>query len=286
MPGFISFNGKIIRRDEFAISPQNRAFRYGDGVFESIRMHGGVTLWEDLHFKRLQKAARKLHLKMIPGWSETSFNTYLSDLYQANHANEKAARIRLSLFRNDGGLYTPLTNNASIVIESEPIDHDAFALNAIGLSIGVYDEIPKPINALSSVKSINALIYVLTCIRKRDLGLGDMLLLNDQGMIAEASSSNIFMVKDGQLITPALSQGCVEGVMRTVVMELAGDIGMRVKETSIALNELNDADEVLLTNAIQGVRWVSQFNGKKYQNKMATALVEALNIKAKSIASR
>ncbi len=286
MSGFLSFNGKIVRRDDFTISPQNRAFRYGDGVFESIRIHGGIALWEDLHFIRLQKATRTLHLKMLPGWSAKSLNTYLNELYNVNHQQDKAARFRLSLFRNDGGLYTPHTNNASLLIESEPLDHDAFTLNAIGLTIGVYDEIRKSFNALSSLKSINAQIYVLACIQKRNQGLGDMLLLNDQGMIAEASSSNVFIVKKGQLFTPALSQACVEGVMRGVLMELAGDIGIRVNETSIAINDLKDADEVLLTNAVQGVRWVSQFNGKKYQNKMATAFVEALNVKVQSILGR
>ncbi len=278
MSGLLSFNGKIIRSDEFCISPQNRAFRYGDGVFETIRIHRGITLWEDLHFQRLQTAATKLHLNMLPGWSAESFSRYLTELFHANHKQDKAARVRLSLFRNDGGLYSPYTNNASLLIESEPLDQDAFALNAIGLTIGVYDEIYKPFNALSSLKSINAQIYVLACIHKRDKGLGDMLLLNDQGMIAEATSSNVFIAKNGQLFTPALSQACVEGVMRAVVIWLAGDIGMRVNETKISLNDLEDADEVLLTNAIQGIRWVRQFNHKKYQNKIATELVEALNL--------
>ncbi len=279
MSGLLSFNGQIVRRDEYCITPQNRAFRYGDGVFESIRMHRGIILWKDLHFKRLQNAAIKLHLNMLTGWSPESFRGILTELYMANHKNDKAARLRLSLFRNDGGLYTPYTNNASLLIESEPLDHDTFALNAIGLTIGVYDEIAKPFNALSSLKSINAQLYVLACIDKRDKGLGDMLLLNDQGMIAEASSSNVFIVKNGQILTPDLSQACVEGIMRSVVIELAGDIGIQVHETGIALNELEDADEVLLTNAIQGIRWVNQFKQKKYQNKIATRLVEALNKK-------
>lgn len=283
MSDLLSFNGKIIRRDDLCISPQNRAFRYGDGVFESIRNHRGITLWEDFHFKRLQTAAIRLHLNMLPGWSKESFSAILKELYMANHKKDKAARLRLSLFRNDGGLYTPYTNNASLLIESESLDQDTFTLNAIGLTIGVYHEISKPFNALSSLKSINAQLYVLACIDKRDKGLGDMLLLNDQGMIAEATSSNVFIVKNSQLFTPALSQACVEGIMRDVVMELAGDIGMRVNETSIALDELEDADEVLLTNAIQGIRWVRQFNQKKYQNKIATALVEALNIKVAGI---
>lgn len=286
MSGFISINGKIVRRDDFAISPQNRAFRYGDGVFESIRIQRGSILWEDLHFKRLQTAASKLHLKMLPGWSKESLTDYLTELYQANNHQDRAARFRLSLFRNDGGLYTPLTNNASLLIESEPLDQDAFTLNAIGLKLGIYDEIRKPYNALSALKSINAQLYVLACIYKRDKGMGDVLILNDKGMIAEASSSNVFIAKGGQLFTPALTEACVEGVMRAVVMELAGDTGIRVNETSIAVKDLQNADEVLITNAIQGVRWVSHFNGKKYQNKMATALVEALNYKVKSILGR
>jgi branched-chain amino acid aminotransferase len=276
MSDLLSLNGKIIHANDLHISPQNRAFRYGDGVFESIRIHKDTILWEDLHFRRLQKAAIQLHLKMMPGWSQEKFRTYLTELYAANHKANKAARVRLSLFRNDGGFYTPITDNASLLIESEPLNQDVYVLNATGLTLGVYDEIRKPFNALSGLKSINAQLYVLACIYKRDYGFDDVLLLNDEEMIAEATSSNVFIVKNNQLLTPALSQACVEGVMRAVVIELVGDIGISVKETKIAVADLEEADEVLLTNAIQGIRWVRQFRYKKYNNKFAIRLLEAL----------
>lgn len=276
MPELISLNGKIIHHQNLHISAQNRAFRYGDGVFESIRVHENSVLWEDLHFRRLNKAACQLHLKMMPGWSQERFRTYLTKLYRANHADDKAARIRLSLFRNDGGFYTPETDYASLLIESEPLNQDVYVLNATGLTLGVYDDIRKPFNALSGIKSINAQLYVLACIYKRDHGYDDVLLLNDEEMIAEATSSNVFIVKNNQLLTPALSQACVEGIMRDVVTELAIDIGISVNKTKIALSDLEEADEVLLTNAIQGIRWVRQFRNRKYYNKLAIRLAEAL----------
>jgi branched-chain amino acid aminotransferase len=279
MSEYISLNGHIIHQPDLHISAQNRAFRYGDGVFESIRIHENSILWEDLHFRRLHKAASQLHLKMMPGWSQVRFRAFLTELYRANHKEDKAARIRLSLFRNEGGYYTPETDYASLLIESEPLHHDVCDLNATGLTLGIYDEIRKPFNILSGLKSINAQLYVLACIYKRDHGYDDVLLLNDEEMIAEATSSNVFIVRHNQLLTPALSQACVEGIMRAVVTELAGDTGISVTETKIAFADLEEADEILLTNAIQGIRWVRQFGHKKYNNQVAIRLAEALKEK-------
>ncbi len=280
MSGFLSLNGKIIHRDELYISTQNRAFRYGDGVFESIRMHYPYVLWAGLHFHRLQKAAAILHYRMMPDWSFGNFKNALLDLYAANSITTKAARLRLSLYRNDGGLYTPYSNNASILIEMEPLDNDSYTMNTIGIDLGLYDHIRKPLNALSSLKSTNALLYVLASIYKRDKGFGDVLILNDEGMIAEATSSNLFIVKSESLYTPSVSQACVEGVMRAVVIDLAKELSIPVHETHISPLDLEDADEVFLTNAIQGIRWVKHFNHKRFNNKFASEFISALNGKA------
>lgn len=280
MSGFLSLNGKIIHRDELYISTQNRAFRYGDGVFESIRLQYPEVLWADLHFQRLQKAISILHFRMMPDWSFDVFKKSLLDLYAANSITTKAARVRLSLYRNDGGLYTPYSNNASILIEMELLDNENFTLNAIGIDLGMYQDIRKPLNALSGLKSANALLYVLASMYKRDKGFGDVLILNDEGMIAEATSSNIFIVSNESLYTPPISQACVEGVMRAVVIGLAQDLFIPVHETTISPLDLEDADEVFLTNAIQGIRWVKHFNHKRFKNKLASELIAALNNKA------
>ena len=275
----LSFNGELVSRKDFCLSTANRAFRYGDGVFESLRVHQGKVLWIEHHYRRLCKSIAALHMNMHDDWSAEYFEQITNTLLTANHSPESSARIRFSVFRNDGGLYTPFTNNASYLIESETIDQESYLLNTKGISVVPFEEIKKSCNILSPLKSINAQLYVLAAIYKRNLGFGDALILNEEGLVAEATSSNVFMYKSGKIITPALSQACVEGVMRAVIIEIAHLNGIPVLETKISLDDLASAKEVFLTNAVQGIRWVKEFQGKRFGNEMALWLTDQLNEK-------
>ncbi len=276
----LSFNGQLVSRKDFCLSTANRAFRYGDGFFESMRVHRGKTIWLKLHYRRINKSIAALHLNMPDEWSDEYFEKTIKALFNANHTPESAARVRFSVYRNDGGLYTPFTNNASFLIESETIDQENYSLNTKGISVIPYVDIKKACNILSPLKSINAQLYVLAAIYKRNLGFGDALILNEEGMVAEATSSNVFIYKAGKIVTPALSQACVEGVMRAVIIEIANQQGIPVLETNISLDELASGEEVFLTNAVQGIRWVKEFKDKRFGNEMAEWLTAQLNEKA------
>ncbi len=280
MSQMLSFNGRIISRSDFCLSPANRAFLYGDGIFESIKVQHGKILWENHHYGRLMKGADRLQLNIQYEWSKQAFSETITALHNRNHNNTTSSRIRFSLFRNDGGLYTPFTNNASYLIETEPLDQNKYVLNTKGVSVIIYPDIPKQYNILSEVKSINAQLYVLASIFKRNQGFGDALILNDEGMISEATSSNIFVYKQGRLITPPLSQACVEGVMRTVIIEVVSEMGLSFEESKVSPDDLLLAEEVFLTNAIVGIKWVRGFGEKKYANRLSTELVVRLNKKA------
>lgn len=277
MSNMISFNGQILNRDEFTISLANRAFRYGDGVFETIRVSRGCILWAEHHFLRLSNASETLQLINDQEWSLSRFKEYILQLCDANNLLEADARIRLSMFRNEGGYYMPLTNKASILIESEEIDQKQFTINAKGVSVDIFPDIQKPYSMLSSLKSINSQIYVMAAIYKRNKGYGDIILLNQEGRVAEATSSNVFSVYPNKIITPSLSEACVDGIMRKVIIELARINGFHVSEEFVTSEQLLQADEIFLTNTIQGIRWVRDFRGKRYSNQMATKLTSLLN---------
>lgn len=272
-----SLNGQLIQQDAFALSPANRAFRYGDGVFETIRVADGRVLWSPLHFARVSRAAEALHLNLNKNWSLPYFEQAIIALTRTNHGEGCHARVRFSLFREDGGRYAPITNNAAYLVESESLDQGFFDLNYKGLLIDLYPEIRKPANMLSSLKSINAQLYVLASIYKRDKDLGDILIMNEKGFVAEASSSNIFLVKSGRLITPAPDQGAVEGIMQQVVCRLATDNDILVKACPVSPDDLLAADEIFLTNAIQGIRWVMGFRQKRYYNNFSRKMMALLN---------
>ncbi len=281
-----SLNGQLIQHDAFSLSPANRAFRYGDGIFETIRVAGGQVLWSLLHFTRVSKAAATLHLNLDKNWSLPYFDQVITALARANHGEGCHARVRFSLYREDGGLYAPITNNAAFLIESESLDQGFYDLNNKGLLIDIYPEIRKPRNMLSSLKSINALLYVLASIYKRDKDLGDILILNQEGFVAEASSSNIFLVKSGSLLTPAPDDGAVAGIMQQVIWQLAKENDIPVKAAPISADDLLTADEIFLTNAIQGIRWVMGFRQKRYYNNFSRQIMRLLNAKVEAFLSK
>ncbi len=277
MSTMLSFNGEILRSEDFSLSPENRAFRYGDGVFETIRVRQSRVLWAEHHFARLSHASEILQLIPDQEWTPARFQEMILQLYDANGHSGKDARIRLSMYRNEGGYYTPLTNKASILIESETLDQNLFEINTKGITIDVFPEPYKAFSSLSALKSINALIYVMAGIYKRNKGLGDVLLLNQEGRVAEATASNVFIIHNNKLITPSLSEACVDGIMRKVVIQIASDRGLTVREMPVTKELLLNADELLLTNAIQGIRWVRAFREKRFNNQMGTKLTDHLN---------
>jgi len=162
-------------------------------------------------------------------------------------------------------------------MELYALEETRYILNSKGLIVDIFNELPKPINYLSNIKTCNSLVYVMAGLYKTQNNLDDVILLNQDGGLCEASSSNIFVYYQNHLYTPALSEGCVEGVMRQVVIDIARQIDIPVTEAQIDPLILNVADEVFLTNATRGIQSVMGFDIKRYFNELARRLVDELN---------
>jgi len=272
---FVNFNGNIIKSDQPIFTASNRAFRYGDALFETIRLMNGEILYFEKHLKRLQRSMELLG--MLPHDELTFHNLYLSfrHLDQVNNLKGNG-RLRLEVFRNDGGLYTPHTNEVSYLIEAFPLNGLNYTMNDNGISIGIFRDIQKPPSRLSNLKSSNALYYVMAGLFNRRTGGGDCLVLNTHGRIAEAISSNVFLVKSGKVYTPSLAEACVSGIMRETLIEFLRTKNTEVIETGIEESDLLEADEIFLTDVIHGIRWVSAFRQKRYFNKFSRKLLEQL----------
>ena len=206
-----------------------------------------------------------------------SLQRFRHELLEHNHISENA-RIRLTVFRNEGGFYAPETNDISFLIEAEALETKGYELNQKGLWVDIYADIKKQINKLSNIKSTNALHYVMAGLAKQSMNLDECLLVNDNGFICEAISSNIFVVKNGTLFTAPLSEGCVAGIMRKHILNLAHQHKILYFENQITINTLMNGDELFLTNSIRGVQWVGQFKHKYYTNKTAQFFNEKLNM--------
>ena len=273
---FVNYNGNIIEANQPIFTASNRAFRYGDAVFETIRLMNGEILFFEKHLFRLHQSMELLGMNSHDDL--TFHNLYLSirHLDQVNNLNGNG-RIRLEVFRNDGGLYTPQTNNVSFLIEVSSLSAKNYQLNDIGLKIDLYTDIKKPVSRLSNLKSSNALYYVMAGLFKNKTNSGDCLVLNTDGRIAEAISSNIFLLKDQRIYTPSLDEACVAGIMRDVLIQKLRSQGREVIEKGINIEDLVSADEIFLTDVIHGVRWVSAFKNKRYFNNFALKLISEIN---------
>jgi len=272
---FNNFNGAIIPAGQQVLQLSNRAFRYGDGLFESMRMIKGNLQFAALHAKRLQLGMKALQLDNYVILDADFLREKARELSNRNKA--KNGRLRLTVFRDAEGLYTPDHHKIGYSLEWETLEDQQYVLNARGLIMNVYEDVPKAINSLSNLKTCNSLNYVLAGIYKQKKRLDDAFILNQNGFLCESISSNIFIKYNGILYTPALSEGCIKGVMRQVVIELALKNSIPVTEAQINPQILVEADEVFLTNATRGIQWVLGFNRKRYFYEYSKLLSAKLN---------
>lgn len=272
---YINYNGQLIREDQPIHTVNNRAFRYGDGLFETMLWKNGDIRFLNFHVERLQESMNLLKLDNPNGFDTYFIKTKTEELVRKNSMIGQEVRVRLSIFRNGEGLYTPQNNEPSYIFQISKVEK-VTENNKLGLIVDLYTEHKKPYSELAKVKSNNAMIYVLAGVFKRNQGVDEVLLLNQEGHLCEASASNIFILFDKTIYTPALNQACIDGVMRRVVMDMAEDEGMNVVEAQINPEIMKKADEIFCTNAIQGVQWVMGYKQKRYFNKVSRMFQQKL----------
>ncbi len=272
---YINFNGSIADAAHPLLMHTNRAFQYGDAVFETIRLMNGEILFFDKHLARLKRSMEYLSMQWHEDFTFQHLHLLIRHLDQVNNLRGNG-RIRLEVFRKDGGLYTPLSNEVNYIITADGMNEQEYLLNDIGLRVDLFTEITKPLNKLSNIKSSNAMLFVLAGLHRRKTGFDDMLILNSEGNISEAVSSNVFVVQNGELSTPSLDQGCIAGVMRERIIELMNEKGKKCVEKKISLTDLLQSDEVFLTNAIGGIRWIGGLRNKRYFNSFSKTLIKGL----------
>lgn len=276
MQQFVNHNGTFIAADQPIFLAKNRAFSYGDALFESVRIAFHKPQFVKEHLERLNNGMKLFKMQPTLLFNEPFFENALLDLAQKNGVGSDA-RARITVYRNDGGLYAPENNTVSYLLEVNAIEERGYMLNQKGYMVDVYTELKKPQSILSSLKTSNSAIYVMAGIYKNTHSLDECILTNDKGNITEAISSNIFAVKNGVLYTSPITDGCVDGIMRRKVIEIAQANRIAVYEMSITQSVLLAADELFLTNAINGIRWVVAYKQKRYFNDTSKKLTEKLN---------
>jgi len=273
---YINFNGFLYKEGEKVFTVNNRAFKYGDALFETIRIINGQPCFLEDHFIRLKKGMKVL--KMNAG--TISFNQLKDQIIRLINKNriKEGGRIRLTVFRSSEGFYLPEGDEGrSYLIEASPLKEHIYKLNEKGITVGVYDELKITRNVLAQIKTTNNIPNILAGIYKRENNLDDCIVLNDQDRIAEAISSNIFLYKNNNLYTPSLEEGCIDGIMRSQVLKIAKNLKINVFEGMINGSMLLQADELFLTNAIKGIEWVAAYREKRYFNNATKEILDQLN---------
>jgi branched-chain amino acid aminotransferase len=271
MQGYIHFNGEIIQADEKLVGARNRGLRYGDGIFETIRVVNGNIPLLSYHFDRLMPALQTLQFDIPTHLSAVYLSESILSLCRKNNL-EQSARIRLNVFRGNGTLFSIEEKDPCIIIEAEPFPDAYNQLNENGWVIEIYKEARKSCDIFSNLKSNNYLLYAMAALDVQKQGINDCLLLNNFERICDTTIANFFWVKDKQVFTPPLSEGCVAGVMRRYLIEKMREAGYAVEEQICTKLKLAEVDELFLTNALFGIRWVQTLRYKTYTNKMSTQL--------------
>jgi len=261
---YLVYDGVLVSSDIPLLTCTNRAFRYGDGLFETIRFHKGEPLNWDAHYSRLIKGMSVLKMAVASFPSKQKMHDSIVDLVIKNRIFYDA-RIRLTVFRKGEGLYTPERMQVSWLIEASDIGCTGYSFPEKGLRIDIYNDFPKLYTPISPFKTIASHPYILAGIYCRENDFDDCLILNGNGRFIESFNSNLFWVKDNVIYTPLISSGCIDGVFRKKVFSGVNKIGLRIVETKGASEEdIINADEVFFTNSIRGISWVAAFREKRY----------------------
>jgi branched-chain amino acid aminotransferase len=276
MNTYYNNNGEIIESTELCLSVSNRGYLYGDGLFESIKVIDGKIMNFSNHFSRLISGAEILHIRVPVYYTQEFFEEKIDELLTLSKM-KKGGRVRLSIDRVSGGTYKPTSNEATYFIETIEDSANKFELNTKGIEVDIFSSMRKQINKFSNYKTKNGLIFVMGAIEAQEKGFDDLLITNEKGAILEGTSSNLFVVSNGVLYTPSLSDGCMAGTMRMQVINLALENHIKVYECTIMPQNLLVADEVFFTNAIKGIQWVGGYRTKRYYNAMSKKFTDLLN---------
>ncbi|MEM0518844.1 aminotransferase class IV [Aequorivita flava] len=277
----VNLNGTLVADNQATVPVDNRGLNYGDAVFETLRFSGGkIYFWED-HYFRLMASMRMLRMEIPMSFTME----FLEDeiLKTINTQSENTSfRIKLLVWRNTGGKYTPKTNDVSYSISCEKLDAPCYVLNEANYEIELFKDHFIATGLLSTLKTNNRLINILGSIYAAENDFENCLLLNENKQVVEALNGNLFLVSGQYIKTPPLSDGCLNGILRKQLIAILKKLPQfSIEETSISPFELQKADEIFITNAIQGIVPVTKYRKKEFVNTTAKALLPRVSLTAR-----
>ena len=272
----INYNGEILSSD-LNLSNSNRAFLYGDGVFETLKVVNNKVLFIEDHYFRLMASMRIVRMQIPNNFTLEYIEEQIINTLIACNCSD-TARVRFTVFRNDGGFYLPQTRTVSFIIQASPINEGNYSFSDATYEVDLYKDFFITKQLLSTIKTTNKMINVTGSIYADENDLQNCILLNNEKNVVEALNGNLFMLMGDKLITPSIEDGCLNGIMRKQILEIAKKIKtFEVLEATISPFDLQKADELFITNVIIGIQPITKYRKKEYKTDLSKELLAILN---------
>ncbi|WP_395063771.1 aminotransferase class IV [Flavobacterium sp.] len=272
----INYNGQILSSST-NLSNSNRSFLYGDGVFETLKIVNNKILFLEDHYFRLMSSMRIVRMQIPDNFTLEYIEEQILNTANANDCQD-SARVRFTVFRNDGGFYLPKTRTISFLIQVFPLDATLYSFSDAIYEVDLYKDFFISKQLLSTIKTTNKMINITGSIFADENDLQNCLLLNNEKNVVEALNGNIFMLLGNKLITPSITDGCLNGIMRKQVLQLAKTIEtIEVIEDAISPFDLQKADELFITNVIVGIQPITKYRKKEYKTDLSNQLLLGIN---------
>ena len=272
----INFNG-VIQNSDLQLSVSNRSFLYGDGVFETLKVVNNKILFFEDHYFRLMASMRIIRMKIPMSFTLEFLEDEILKLVTFNNI-QNSARVRFTVFRNEGGFYLPTDNSISYVIQATEVEETKYQFSKNAFEVDLYKDFVVPKQLLSTLKTANKITHVTASIFAKENQLDSSLLINEDKNVIEAANGNLFMLMGNKLITPPVAEGCLNGIMRKQIITLAKQIySIEVIEAPISPFDIQKADELFITNVIIGIQPITKYRKKEFGVSLSEQLLEQLN---------
>jgi branched-chain amino acid aminotransferase len=276
----VNINGNILDKNTATLAISNRGFNYGDAVFETIRVYNNkVLFWED-HYFRLMASMRILRMEIPMAFTPEFLEAEIKNLVTASQLDLGSCRVKLTVNRKEGGLYTPTKNDVDYLITLESLESDIYQLSDTDYRVDLFKDFYVTSGLLATLKTNNRALNVIGSIYAQENSYDNCLLLNEKKQVVEALNANLFLVKGTVIKTPPIIDGCLKGVMRKQIIEIIKLMPeYTIEEASISPFELQKAEEMFLSNVITGIQPVTYYRKKRFSNDFSKKLIGKLNLK-------
>ena len=276
----VNINGTLYQDFEANIPTSNRGLAYGDSVFETIKFNNNKPVFWEAHYFRLMASMRILRMEIPMHFTPEFLENEIVNLVQSLPNNAISYRVKITVYRDSEGFYTPTSNNVSYIISAQELSSDLYEINKGHYEIELFKDYLISPNLLSTLKTNNKAVNVVGSIFAKDNNYNNCLLLNTDKSIIEALNGNIFLIKGNTVKTPPLDDGCLKGIVREKLIEIISKSpDFELSESSISPFELQKADELFITNVIQGIVPVTKFRKKEFSADICSKLLVLLNTK-------